>query len=69
MIGLGQLYWDRRDWDKARRVYRSLVLQNLDPACDLDIIGPAGRPVEVEHLVANAFGFGGVNASLVLSAT
>jgi 3-oxoacyl-[acyl-carrier-protein] synthase II len=44
-------------------------LLDLDPACDLDIIGPAGRPVEVEHLVANAFGFGGVNASLVLSAT
>jgi len=43
-------------------------LENLDPACDLDIIGPEGRGVQVEHLVTNAFGFGGVNASLVLSA-
>ncbi|HTE55295.1 MAG TPA: tetratricopeptide repeat protein [Kofleriaceae bacterium] len=30
MIGLGRLHVDRREWDKARRVYRSLVLQNVD---------------------------------------
>ncbi|CAN5484535.1 beta-ketoacyl-ACP synthase II [soil metagenome] len=43
-------------------------LENLDPECDLDIIGPQGRPAQVEHLITNAFGFGGVNARLVLSA-
>src|SRR5690606_21151354 len=32
MIGLGEIYVERRDWDRARRVYRSLVLQNLDPS-------------------------------------
>ncbi|HKE15362.1 MAG TPA: tetratricopeptide repeat protein [Kofleriaceae bacterium] len=32
MIGLGRLYVDRREWEKARRVYRSLVLQNVDPS-------------------------------------
>jgi 3-oxoacyl-[acyl-carrier-protein] synthase II len=43
-------------------------LQHLDPACDLDVIDPEGRIEQVEHLLTNAFGFGGVNASLVLSA-
>ncbi len=32
MVGLGQLYMAKQDWDKARRVYRSMVLQNIDPA-------------------------------------
>ncbi len=32
MMGLGRLYVDRREWEKARRVYRSLVLQNVDPS-------------------------------------
>jgi golgin subfamily B member 1 len=33
MAGLGRLYLSREMWDKARRVYRSMVLQNLDPDC------------------------------------
>jgi pentatricopeptide repeat protein len=32
MAGLGQLYMVKQDWDKARRVYRSMVLQNIDPS-------------------------------------
>ncbi|MCP4444187.1 MAG: tetratricopeptide repeat protein [Myxococcales bacterium] len=32
MVGLGQLYMAKQDWEKARRVYRSMVLQNIDPA-------------------------------------
>jgi 3-oxoacyl-[acyl-carrier-protein] synthase II len=43
-------------------------LVNLDPACDLDVIPPGGRDAQVGHLLCNAFGFGGVNASLLLSA-
>ncbi len=31
MAGLGRLYMERSDWDKARRVYRSMVLQTIDP--------------------------------------
>jgi 3-oxoacyl-[acyl-carrier-protein] synthase II len=42
-------------------------LQTLDPACDLDIIPPGGRDERVPYLLTNAFGFGGVNASLVLA--
>jgi 3-oxoacyl-[acyl-carrier-protein] synthase II len=43
-------------------------LFNLDPACDLDVIPPGGRDAQARHLLCNAFGFGGVNASLALSA-
>jgi 3-oxoacyl-[acyl-carrier-protein] synthase II len=41
-------------------------LATPDPACDLDIIPPAGRGAAIEYLMTNAFGFGGINASLVL---
>jgi 3-oxoacyl-[acyl-carrier-protein] synthase II len=37
-----------------------------DPACDLDVIPPGGRDQQISHLLCNAFGFGGVNASLVM---
>jgi 3-oxoacyl-[acyl-carrier-protein] synthase II len=43
-------------------------LQSKDPTCDLDIIPPGGRDVRVPYLLTNAFGFGGINASLVLAA-
>jgi 3-oxoacyl-[acyl-carrier-protein] synthase II len=43
-------------------------LQAQDPACDLDVIPPGGRDRRVPYLLTNAFGFGGVNASLVLGA-
>ena len=32
MAGLGRLYFAAADWEKARRVYRSMLLQNLDPS-------------------------------------
>ena len=35
MAGLGRLYVQGEVWDKARRVYRSLVLQNIDPSMGL----------------------------------
>lgn len=43
-------------------------MHDKDPACDLDIIPPPGREIRVDHLIKNAFGFGGINASLVLGA-
>ena len=43
-------------------------LLDQDPACDLDVIPPDGREAQAKHLLCNAFGFGGVNASLALSA-
>jgi 3-oxoacyl-[acyl-carrier-protein] synthase II len=43
-------------------------LQRKDPACDLDIIPPGGRDHQVSHVLNNAFGFGGINASLAMRA-
>ncbi|MFN8661399.1 MAG: beta-ketoacyl-ACP synthase II [Thermomicrobiales bacterium] len=43
-------------------------LQTKDTACDLDVIPPGGRDEQVEYLLANSFGFGGINTSLVLKA-
>ena len=31
LIALGRLYMAARDWEQARRIYRSMLLQNLDP--------------------------------------
>jgi 3-oxoacyl-[acyl-carrier-protein] synthase II len=43
-------------------------LDSKDPACDLDVIGPDGRDQQVSALLCNAFGFGGINASLAMRA-
>lgn len=43
-------------------------LVDLDPACDLDIIPSGGREQQVTTLLNNAFGFGGINASLAMRA-
>ncbi len=43
-------------------------MTDKDPACDLDVIPPGGRDQQVSHLLCNAFGFGGINASLVMRA-
>ncbi|MGH7654888.1 MAG: beta-ketoacyl-ACP synthase II [Gemmatimonadaceae bacterium] len=37
-----------------------------DPACDLDYVPRTGRMARVEHIMSNSFGFGGINAALVL---
>ncbi len=41
-------------------------LQTADPACDLDYIPGTGRQQRVEHLISNSFGFGGINAAVVM---
>lgn len=40
--------------------------QNPDPACDLDIVPNRGRAAELNHVMSNSFGFGGINACIVL---
>jgi 3-oxoacyl-[acyl-carrier-protein] synthase II len=37
-----------------------------DPECDLDCIPNVGRSSRVDHILSNSFGFGGINAVLVL---
>jgi len=40
--------------------------QNPDPACDLDIVPNHGRAAELNHVMSNSFGFGGINACVIL---
>lgn len=44
----------------------TLNLRHPDPACDLDYIPGRGRSLRVNRILSNSFGFGGINASLVL---
>jgi len=39
---------------------------NPDPACDLDVVPNHGRPAELNYIMSNSFGFGGINACVVL---
>ncbi|HKS05614.1 MAG TPA: beta-ketoacyl-ACP synthase II [Gemmatimonadaceae bacterium] len=41
-------------------------LSTPDPACDLDYIRGDGRAARVDAVLSNSFGFGGINACLVL---
>lgn len=45
----------------------TLNLRQADPACDLDCIPNEGRHTRVNHILSNSFGFGGINASIVLA--
>ncbi len=37
-----------------------------DPACDLDVVPNHGRDAELNYVLSNSFGFGGINACVVL---
>ena len=44
----------------------TLNLENPDPGAEgIDIVSGAARPMPMEHAISNAFGFGGVNASII----
>ncbi len=40
--------------------------QNSDPACDLDVVPNHGREAKLNYVMSNSFGFGGINACVVL---
>ncbi len=44
----------------------TINLRHPDPECDLDYITSAGRHVSAHRVLSNSFGFGGINACLVL---
>jgi len=41
-------------------------LRDLDPECDLDVIGPTPRAAAVDVVLSNSFGFGGQNVCVAL---
>lgn len=41
--------------------------ERADPDCDLDIVGNQSRSARVDVALSNSFGFGGANASLVMT--
>ncbi|MDB6147772.1 MAG: fabF [Spartobacteria bacterium] len=40
--------------------------ENADPACDLDVVPNMGRNADLKYVMSNSFGFGGINACLIL---
>ena len=40
--------------------------QNPDPACDLDVVPNHGRDAKLNYVMSNSFGFGGINACVIL---
>jgi 3-oxoacyl-[acyl-carrier-protein] synthase II len=50
-----------RDW-----LPPTVNLSVPDTQCDLDYVPGAGRDVHAQHLISNSFGFGGINAALVM---
>ncbi len=44
----------------------TLNWENPDPACDLNVIPQHGRAAEIDYVLSNSFGFGGINACVVL---
>src|ERR1017187_755515 len=45
----------------------TLNLTQTDPECDLDYIPNTGRNARVNCILSNSFGFGGINASIILA--
>jgi 3-oxoacyl-[acyl-carrier-protein] synthase II len=44
----------------------TLNRENADPACDLDVVPKHGRAAELNYVLSNSFGFGGINSCIVL---
>jgi 3-oxoacyl-[acyl-carrier-protein] synthase II len=43
----------------------TINLVNQDPQCDLDYVPNTARPMKIDYVLSNSFGFGGTNGTLV----
>ena len=44
----------------------TLNRETPDEACDLDVVPHHGRATELNYVLSNSFGFGGINSCVVL---
>ncbi|MDF2773562.1 MAG: 3-oxoacyl-[acyl-carrier-protein] synthase 2 [Geminicoccaceae bacterium] len=51
---------------RNRWVPPTVNLRTPDDACDLDHVPATGREAQFEYVLSNSFGFGGINAALVM---
>jgi 3-oxoacyl-[acyl-carrier-protein] synthase II len=51
---------------EKRWVPPTLNRNEPDPACDLDVVPHHGRPAELNYVLSNSFGFGGINSCVIL---
>jgi 3-oxoacyl-[acyl-carrier-protein] synthase II len=49
------------------RIPPTINYENLDPECDLDYVPNTSRSKKIEHVMSNSFGFGGHNATIIVS--
>lgn len=49
------------------RVPPTINLRERDPECDLDYVSGGSRAVSMRHAMSNSFGFGGSNATVIVS--
>ena len=47
----------------------TINLEHPDPECDLEYVPNEARPMKINRVLKNSFGFGGHNACLVLAKT
>jgi 3-oxoacyl-[acyl-carrier-protein] synthase II len=43
----------------------TINLDNPDPECDLDYVPNVARPMKIDYVLSNSFGFGGTNGALI----
>ena len=43
----------------------TINLSHPDPQCDLDYVPNTARPMKIDTVLSNSFGFGGTNGTLV----
>jgi 3-oxoacyl-[acyl-carrier-protein] synthase II len=51
---------------RNRWIPPTVNLRTPDAACDLDYVPATGRAVDVDVVLSNSFGFGGINAALLM---
>ena len=51
---------------RNRWIPPTVNLRTPDAACDLDYVPATGRAADVDVVLSNSFGFGGINAALVM---